>query len=231
MVIKMKNDLYIRGCDGKFYKYNVRFNHNYFCNNNIVIDLYGNIIHISSERYILFDRYVVDLKENKIFGLDLKTDDSFLKSINDVGKIEKIEIVKKGKNKIIKVYYKNNIFIKIGIDENNSLIAYQNNYVLEIASNFMGIEEMGASTNLKYVSLPNVKKVGHNFLGANKVLKKLDLRNVEIIGNAFLWQNTSIKHLNLPNLRQVGNYFLISLKNKNMKVKKYQKFKKASIFK
>ena len=65
----MKN--YVRGRDGKFYKYNYEINNVYYCTDNVIIDNYE-VKKLEKERYILLDYFIIDLKEKILFYMIMK---------------------------------------------------------------------------------------------------------------------------------------------------------------
>ena len=223
---------YVKSNEGKYYRYNVELGFAHYCENNIIIDEIGNLDekyaydnsgNSIKEKYILFDNFVADLKGKDFFtAFKYLSIDSFIHSIYSVGKISKITVNKLGNNKIIKINYINNEEVLIGLDEHNSIILYQNDYIDEIGPYFL---EM--NTNVRFISLKNVKKIKECFLLNNSALNEIYLDKVEKIGNKFLYHNNSLKDIDLPNIRYLGRsalfmnpYIKIEVDNKEKKLKK-----------
>ena len=205
----LQSDLnYVRAKDGKYYRYNLEMDNIYYCENNIIIKN-GNIIRDyanNKERYLLVEQVVIDLKEKKaIFPCPtfLFKKDSFVESINNVGEIKNIEVVKKGDNRIINIKYDKDRIVKIEIDKNNAIIGYVNDHIKKIGDFFLPFNK-----KMKYISLNNCEKIGQDFLDYNKNLIELSLPTVKRIEKEFLNQNNSLLSLYLPEVEVIGSYFL-----------------------
>lgn len=217
-----KNDFelvnYVRAADNKFYKYNVEVGGVYYCPNNIMIKDFKP--KKFSNRYILFDYFVLDLKNGKTSKKtnDSKTrkikiksysddakGDAFIKSITDLGEATKIQYEKDCENNIlIKIYIQdldNPVLLKL--DKFNNLISYTNEYIKDINNEFLEY-----NCHLREIYLPSVEKVGNSFLKNNSDLEKLNMPNVRYIGKSFLLSNDVLEKLYLPYLKQVEDYFL-----------------------
>ena len=198
---------YVRGRDGKFYRYNLEVDGIYYCENNIVIKD-GKVITKyadEKERYILLDRMVLDLKEKKMF-LPFKSDiinESFPETIHSLGEIKKIDVVKNGDNRTILIKYTNDKEVKIEIDKHNSIISYENNYIENIPDNFLSSNRM-----LKSITLNNAKTIGKSFVLRNIMLEEISLPKVETIGHGFIRFNIALKKISLPSVVKIGRYFL-----------------------
>lgn len=194
---------YIKANDNKYYRYNLVIDGVYFCENNIiiqegkVIDKYAK----NKERYIVIDQYIIDMQDKNI--ISYSNCDSFIKSINDVGKIEKIERLSKGKIKEVVFTYENDYKVKIEYNDNNQIIGYHNNYVKKINDDFLLYNK-----SLKHIDLENVLYIGNNFLRNNACLSNICLPKVLEIDNNFLYNNTLIDSIILPNVRKISNNFL-----------------------
>ncbi len=213
---------YTMGEDGKYYRFNLEINGVYYCENNIIIKD-GEIIDTyakNPERYILIDRYIVDIKEKKISLLndeepvyfDFRTKsfrnigmDSFIKTVYDVGKIKKINVTKDNQNKIINIVYDEDKVVKITIDKNNNIIEYENNYVEEIEDYFLYYNKL-----LRKISLNNAKIIKSHFLHANLQVTDISLPNVIEIGSYSLCYAELLKELSLPKVKIIGKAFLIA---------------------
>ena len=200
---------YVKANNGKYYKYRLEKNGIYYCENNIIIQdgevitKYAN----SLERYIFVDQYIIDFKEKKITLYDSwnNGNDSFIKSINEIGEINKIEVINNAvdKTKKIVIYYDNNKQIELKVNKDNNLIGYENKYVNSIGDDFLSYSE-----KLSSIFLPEVQTIGDDFLRYNKNLSSISLPKVQIIGNNFLRQNYQLNNISLPEVQIVGNAFL-----------------------
>ena len=155
---------YTRANDGRYYRYNVEINGAYYCENNIIIKD-GRIITEfldNKERYLLIDQYVIDRK-NKLIYSNTNPKDSFVKSINEVGEIECINVTKNNENKNIDINYTNGKQLKIEINKNNTIIGYENNYASIIGRTFLADNK-----ELQYISLPQAHIIRDYFLYNNE---------------------------------------------------------------
>ena len=65
-----KSNLEIRNyvsVNDKYYHYNIEKNNIYYCSNNVIIDN-GKVIKYDSSRYLVFETFILDTKEKKIFS-------------------------------------------------------------------------------------------------------------------------------------------------------------------
>ncbi len=203
---------YIKGSDNRFYRFNTIINDIYYCDSNIIIDN-GNIVdtyYKNPERYILMDYFILDLKEKRFFCYDKYIKDGFINSINNIGKIKKISVIKENNNRRIIIDYENDCCINIVINANNTIIEYENNYIKEIDDNFFK-----ESDGLKKITLNNVRRIGKCFLESNMCLENITLNNVCEIGDLFLFNNRNLKKINFSNLEILGNNALGCNKNIN----------------
>ncbi len=199
-------DNYVRAGNGKLYKYNMCHNNIYYCPNNVIIEC-GEVVEFSKESYIVFDNFILDLK-NKI----LKSYDPFLERVfSELYKdIKNIDIIKNKETKDIVITLKDKTKSTITIDKQNRFIGYKNDNIKELDDNFLIENE-----HLKEINLPNVIRIGNNFLNNNFDLVKINLPNVQTIGEEFLITNVKLKSLNLPSAKKIDNFCL--LQNKNIK--------------
>ncbi len=212
---------YVKANDGKYYKYNQNINNIYYCPNNIIIDNYE-VKRYDKEKYIVMDYFILDLVNKKIKTYNNKINDSFIDTIKD---IEKIEVKKVEKDKIVIIKVKNGIDVKIVLNEYNQIIKLENYNVKKVNNSFLyynntlqeltlpslqvvGNDFLHRNNSLQVLSLPNLRIVGNDFLHYNKLLQGLNLPNLQAIGNCFLFYNKSLQVLNLPNLQIVRNDFL-----------------------
>ena len=184
---------------GKYYKYNHEIDNIYYCLDNIIIDNF-NVKKYDKERYIVFDYFVLDLKEKKI--LTETEYDSFIDGIVD---IDKINIVKLENGKAIHIIPINREEIIIELDKQNRIVKYKNNNIKRCDDYFLCFNE-----SLQELNLPNLERCGDRFLYNNGSLQELNLPNLERCGDSFLYNNESLQELNLPNLKQCEYGFLLS---------------------
>ena len=197
---------YVNGIGGTYYRCNLEDDNIQYCENNIIIDD-GVLIDKYSknpERYIVMDQYILDLKEKTIFLYKKEgVEDAFIKSINDVGLIKKITVVRENDEKIILINYEDNINVKIRINRNNAIIEYENEYVQEIGNDFLPVNRM-----IRNIFLPNVRRIGNKFLQHCTYLRELFLQEVEYIGDSFLEFCFQLKRIYLPKVLVIGKDFL-----------------------
>ena len=198
---EMKN--YVRGKDGKFYKYNYEINNIYYCTDNVIIDNFE-VKKLPRERYIVMDYFVLDMKDKKIMLYDSKIDDSFISSIKN---IKKIDVLKCGLNKtIVIIGEEGNMIIKL--DQNDRIIEVENETIKKVYDNYLS-----KSKYIDKLYLNNVIEVGANFLCKNKSLSKISMDNVESIGNNFLEYNEGIEDISLLNVKKIGRSFMFNSDN------------------
>ena len=193
---------YVVANDGKYYKYNMEIDGNYYCPGNIVIKQGGEVTEVGKpEEGLLIDYFYLDKKDKRI---TTSVGDSF---IDGLQKIEKIEVVKSKDediNRTIKIYLQDvEEPVSIGIDKNNKIVKYENKNIVNIGDNFLWCNKM-----LKKLELPNLTKIGDYFLRNNKELKYLELPNVLQVEKWFLSNNEELTHLKLPSLVKTGDCFL-----------------------
>lgn len=192
---------YVKANDGRYYKYNFEFLNTYFCPNNIIIDQF-HVHKYNKDQYLIIDNFILDLKAKTIAQKDgfCKFEPSFEDTLQD---IQEIFIAKKDNNKEIHILTKDGTATII-VDKNNNIIGYQNNFVTEIADDFMIL-----SKKVKMVDFPNLKIVSKNFMKSSRELKELNAPNLEIIGDNMLKCNYSLEYVNIPNAKIIGKDFLL----------------------
>lgn len=213
---------YVRGNDGKYYKYNYEICNNYYCTDNIILNNFKiEEEYLDMARYLVFDYFILDMQEKKFIKHNYILDDCFFEIEKN---IEKIEILNdnENKNKKINLYHSEGIS-SIILDKYNRIIKYSNPFIEEIGDHFLsrcyslkiidlpkvkvvGRNFLSQCVSLKEISLPNVKKVGSDF--GNSKIEKVNLPNLEVIDEYFLLSNSVIKELSLPSVRVIGNKFL-----------------------
>lgn len=194
---------YVRGKDGKFYKYNYEINNIYYCADNIIIDNFE-VKKLPKERYIVMDYFILDMKDKKITLYDESINDSFVSSIKN---IKKIDVLKCGLNKtIVIIGEEGNMIIKL--DPNDRIIEVDNEILKSVSDNYFS-----KSKYIDKLYLNNVVEVGDNFLNKNKSLSKISMDNVKIIGNNFLEYNEGIEDISLLNVKKIGRSFMFNCDN------------------
>ncbi len=189
---------YVLANDGKYYKYNYEIDNIYYCPDNIII--YNlDVIKYPKEKYLILDYFVIELVDKRIIQFNDYIKDSFLKSIND---IQKIDILKQNEEKIILITTEKGP-IEIKLDKLNRIIGYKNNNIIEIDNNFLYFNEV-----LNCMEINKVEKIGDSFLYKNEKLKRLVAPNLKEVDRWFLMYNRELLVLDLPNLKQVGISFL-----------------------
>ena len=192
---------YVKANDGKYYKYNYEINNIYYCENNVIIDNFE-VKEYPKEQYIIFDYYIMDLKQKKVYLYDENIQDDFPNTFKDIDRVE----IKGGKEKeIIITDTFGNDSIRLKLDQNNRLISFVNEQVEVIGDGFLYWDE-----TLTDLTLPNVIEIDDDFLKMNEILEELYLPNVKKIGNYFLYKNTMLVSLILPNVIEIGICFLFS---------------------
>ena len=195
---------YTRANDGRYYRYNLEIDGVYFCENNIIIKdgrIITNLLE-NKERYLLTEQYVIDRKEKRIYSFENRKD-SFVKSIDDVGEIECINVTRNNGNKNIDINYSDGKQVKIEVNRNNTIIGYENNYVSKISNSFLN-----NNTELQYISLQQAKVIGKCFLSNNEKLEKIYIPHVQVIEDYFLDHNKSLNNISLPEVQIIGEDFL-----------------------
>ena len=212
---------YVLAKDERYYKYNYELNNIYYCTDNIIIDNFQ-VKKYEKERYIIFDYFILDLKEKTINLYDDSLEESFCKYHKS---IEKIEIKKEKDKKYILLKQEGHQII-IVLDNENKMISYYNDLVTNINDNFLYDNKYLKSIYLKntntigdnfiwvnekklnYIYIPSLMKVKDKFLKNNKELKEISFPNLEYIGNDFMTWNKVITKVVLPRLNEIGNNFM-----------------------
>ena len=232
-------DKYVLADDDKFYKYNYERDNIYYCPDNIIIDNFMPKKY-DKEKYIIFDHYVLDLVDKKLFvietGKNSKENEAFLNSVGEIKSIKVNVDKKKHKKKII---INNDIIILL--NDKNQLIGYKNTHVKEIGNSFLK-----NSSSLKILILSNVEKLGDDALISCPRLELVDLSSLKELGDhSFLYDESldtvllnSIETIadncfrecnklelgNMPNLKSIGNncfvhcFYIDTLKANNLEI-------------
>ena len=218
---------YVVAGDGKYYKYNMEINGNYYCPGNVIID-HGDVIKLEPEKQELIDYFILD-KENKTLNLyDSAISDSFIDGFKNIDSIEMANNNNsEQKTKTITIKEKSSdkpITIEIN-KESNSIIGYTNENLTNLGDNFLGYNEqlsklvapnvtsidddvLANNKGLEEFEAPNLTKIGDNFLEYNEQLSKFNVPNVIYIGNSVLMLNKGLEKFEAPNLTEIGDDFL-----------------------
>ena len=209
--------------DGRYYKYNMEIEGDYYCPGNVAIlgnrtpQKVGKL-----EEGIIADYFYINQKEKSIELINPELQDSFIddfknkdgssniKGIDIVTNKEEIEkIITQNEadvSKIIKIFkqdVKNPVII--GIDKNNNIVAYKNDGLEQVKHNFLRYNQ-----GLTHLDTPNLRKAGDCFLCDNNKMTQLNLPKLKQTGFGFLYKNDSLVNAELPKLEQVGDCFLIN---------------------
>ena len=214
---------YVQANDGKYYKYNFESNNIYYCPNNIIIDN-GEVETFDKENFIVFDNFVLDIKNKTISQYDkIDYQDSFIKTI---GQIQKIKRIPSQDGLTIQITPSVGELIAISLNNHNEIVGYSNPNVQTIGDYFLSynrslthidlpkVQTIGdcfldENRSLTHINLPKVQTIGDYFLDENRSLTHIDLPKVQTIGKSFLFQNQSLTHINLPNVQTIGDRFLV----------------------
>lgn len=213
---------YIKSFDGKYYKYNYEINNIYYCPQNIIIDYYRKVRNLDHSRYLLVDYFIFDFKEKKVYLYDKNLYDSFIDIFES---IDKIEVKKENKNKVLTIKSKGKENIIINIDDHFRSIKLMDHNLEQVKRNFLSknrVLQKIDCPNIKIIDdnflkfnvsleecfFPMVEKIGSDFLGWNNSIQKIYLPNVRIIKDNFLNRNKTIKQVYLPKVEEIGDKFL-----------------------
>ena len=185
---------YVRGKDGKFYKYNYEINNIYYCMKEKKITLYDESIN---------DSFVSSIKNIKKIDI-LKEDSNKIVVIigeegNMIIKLDPNDRIIEVDNETLKNVSDNYFFRTKYIDK-----LYLNN-VVEVGDNFLN-----KNKSLSKILMDNVKIIGKNFLEYNNNIEEISFFNVEKIGNGFMFQNNNpkFKKIYMPKVEKIGNNFM-----------------------
>ncbi len=194
---------YVQASDGKFYKYNLEINNVYYCPNNVIIED-GEVKTFDKDRYIVFDYFILDIKNKKIIDYNnIQKNDVLDFFPENVGEIEEIKRIPNRDGLTIQITPNQGEIIEISLNKHNEIVGYSNPNITEIGNNFLQHNK-----TLTQLSMPNVLEIGNNFLQFNEALTQPDLPNVQKIGNAFLCSNEALTQISLPNVQIIGDCFL-----------------------
>lgn len=194
---------YVYGSDKRFYKYNYCYNGIYYCTDNIIIDN-DSVLKYPKEKYIIFDYFVLDLVNKKLFCYDSSINDS-LSSV--IGNIKYINIFNDNTNmcKYVNIINDSNDKFVITLSRDNKLIKFENDSCKELPDRFLIMNRY-----LKELCLYNLNSIGNDVLYSNTDLEYLKCDNVLFIGDDFLRSNVNLSFIVLPYCNSIGSYFLSS---------------------
>ncbi|MGN1208378.1 MAG: hypothetical protein ACI4TI_02815 [Christensenellales bacterium] len=194
-----------------FHHYNVKCRNIYCCENNILIDDFGER-YFDKSMFVLVDEFVVNLKAKTVSTFDHDKYNPFIKSL---GEIEDIKLsLDKDKNKIISIFPKKGEKITIVANKTNAMIKLINPNIKFAMAGFLE-----NNVALQEIELTNLKVAGNNFLGKNDSLKKVCLPKLQKVGANFIAENTTLEELNLPSLEIALSFFFswdVSLSKLNL---------------
>ena len=236
---------YIRAKDGRYYRFNSCENEIYFCENNVLVTKEGPVFDFvnnkDSNRFLIVNHCIIDLQENEIFTLRVnkdgglvKTKDSFVKSIYDVGAIDRFLVNKEKDGKTIVIKYKDGKIVTIKVDKNNAITEYENNYVTMVGDKFLqhaggitkltmnnviefGSHSLEVSEKIESLSIPKVKVIKeYSFANVHR-FSELSFLELEVLGDFCFHDCFKLEEFNVPKLKYIGNNVLCNC-NKLRKV-------------
>ena len=231
---------YVVADDGKYYKYNMEINGNYYCPGNVIID-HGNVIKLEPEKQELIDYFILD-KENKTLSLYddpilFLTGDGFIDGFKNIDSIEMANNNNsEQKTKTITIKEKSSdkpITIEIN-KESNSIIGYTNENLVNLGDNFLMYNKQ-----LSELNVPNVTNIGADCLANNKELKKFEAPNLDPSKYDFfikphMKMNRKLSELYVPNLTKESKEnleYVFSVVKENSKEGKTQNIDSTDIAK
>ena len=201
---------FVKSSDGRYFHVKRGESGIYFCDENWVIKD-DKATYYDKSRYEIFDYFILDKQEKRIFTPFEGSNDSFM---NEFSNIKKIDVEKNGEGKKIIVTKNDNTYFEVQISEEGTITSYENHFQTE-----MGDEFLKESRDLKYLNVPKVKKIGSHCLEFCNKLQKLDMPELEEMGSYCLTANRKISQINLPKVRKIGDYCLtncVQLKTLNL---------------
>ncbi len=188
---------YRLGDDGKFHKVNYEALNVCYCENNVVIDN-GHVIEYDKARYILAEKYLIDVQKHTITCLGISSKhDAFTDSL---GEIESIftKTDEKG-NRVVVFTPKTGENVEVTLGVANDIIAYSNPNVDALGDGFLF-----QNRNMRRFSAPKLTYAGGDFLSSNITLEELYAPKLELVGEYFLYSNQNLKKVSLPSLKKTG---------------------------
>ena len=189
------SDNFVRSNDNRYFHFKRSINSVYFCDENwIVVD--GEATYYDKSRYEIFDCFILDKQEKRIFSPIEGYKDSFMDEFSNV---KKIDVEKSDGGKRFVVTKNDDTFFEFQINTNNEITSYENNFQTEVGDFFLRV-----SKELIEVSIPKVKKIGDNFLERNTKVMAVDFPELEEIGDSFMQENRKLTFLDLPKVKNIG---------------------------
>ena len=189
--------------NGKFYKYNYEINNIYYCPNNIIIDNFQVIDKYSNEpeRYILFDYFIIDLKEKTIkLYENNKLKDGFIDEFKNIQNIVVLKDKETG-NKTLQIIYDDGKEAIIIINNKNQIVEYHNNFQVEAKENFLYMND-----SLVIVEMENLITLDDKCFQNAKSLRSFNAPKLTAISDYCFKLAESLKSFETPNLTKMGNY-------------------------
>ena len=216
---------YVLANDGRYYKYNYEINNIYYCTDNIIIDNFQ-VKKYEKDRYIIFDYFILDMKEKRMNLYNEQIKESFPSYNININNIE----IRKEKDKKYILLEKENHQIVIVLDNENRMISYYNDLIFHIDDNFLQNNKylksiymdnvtsinhyfMERNIDLKYIHIPLLEKAGDYFLYSNRGLEEFSFPNLECVGKKFIYSNVKINKVNLASLKIIGDDFMRQNRN------------------
>lgn len=190
---------YVLASDGRYYRYNHQINHVYYCSNNVIVDQ-QQVIKLDKSRYKLFDYFILDMKkdEKKLMLYDKTILDAFVNSLSD---IDRILLENDYHNQKIYITSTAGDTALIILNSSNQIVFVYNDMVSTVGDYFLG-----QISSVQKVILPNIEKIGKQFLSRNALLNEVKLGNMIWDGNYFFDDVTSLTYL----LEQFGQSLSIN---------------------
>ena len=152
-------------------------------------------------------------EEKKVEIEKLPKDDSFTKSIKEVGEINNITVQKDNGNRVIKIKYVDGKEVFITVDKTNSIVGYKNEYIKKLEKGFLQY-----NVKLRDLSVDNVRVVERDCLVRNGGVSELSLPNAEYLGDYFFATNSIMRKLFIPKVREMGGCVL----ENNLQLEKFE---------
>lgn len=185
---------YIQALDGKLYRYNYEINNEYFCSDNVIVRN-GMVTEYDKSKFILFDDFLLDLKQKEFINLSESVNaDSSPLVPTDITKIDVKDGDKKGDREITISTESGNI-IKITVNDKGQMTEYFNKDIEVLPEYSFYFQEY-----LEKFSAPNLKEIRVECLVNSKNLAELNLDNVERIMYGSFYYANKLKKLYAPNL-------------------------------
>ena len=215
-------DKYVRDLNGKYYRYNYKYNelafdfaNIFYCPGNIIIDR-REVKKYDPNSHIVFEGYILSKEEPpKIINYERRDDkdyqDSFIESIGEIEKVS--ESKKKDENGeeyleiLITPKGENKKDVILCLDKDNNLISYENENVLKIGDDFLS--SLNKGRKLRKVIIPNVREIGENVLCNTYELEEIFMPAVEKIGDDFLKRAYKLTRIDMPAVKFIGDRVLL----------------------